>query len=146
MAGAYKELSGESCVTRELIHEESMSEPQMIKQTLLRCFFSACHLWAQLNRLKRLGKQSMKMSADFQALVEELFLQLSMKKVLKNREDYKDVLLKVKKGETIEDDYLFDLLITEGEILQELGPMKIELIRSVHPSVAYREGELLGGN
>lgn len=129
---------------RDLVHEEALSEPQMIKQTLLNCFFQACHVWAALNRLRRLGKYNLKLSADFQGLVEELFLQLSMKKLLKKDENFKDVLRKIKEGRKMEDGELFDLLIKEGEILQELGPMKIELLKSVPPSMAYMEGELLG--
>jgi hypothetical protein len=124
--------------------EKALSEPQMIKQTMLRCFFTASHVWAQLNYLKRLGKNSPKTSARFQALVEELFMQLSMKKTLIEAPYFNDVLDKIKSGQAIPDGDLFDLLISEGKMLQELGVLKIELLRSVPPEMAYMESELLG--
>lgn len=128
----------------KIVREESLSEPQLIKQTYLSCFFMACRQLAEMNRLARLNKRSHKIEANFLRLVQELFLGLSMKDMLREKEGYQAVLDKIHKGEDMDRAELCYWLTIIGDILQELGPLKIELLKSVAPNYAYLEDRLLG--
>jgi hypothetical protein len=129
---------------KPVIHEESLSEPQMIKQTWLDIFFEACRQLSEINSLKNRGHKKPKLEDDFKKNISSLFLMMVMKKPLKQQPDYKSFKKAILAGDKIPFEDLTKWLVNLGEALQELGPLKIEFLKSVDPEFAYMEDELIG--
>jgi hypothetical protein len=126
------------------IHEESLSEPQLIKQTWIDIYFEACKQLAEINSLKDRGVKKPKIEADFKKNISSLFLMMAMKKPLKEQKGYKDFREDILKGNAVKFEELTKWLMLLGDALQELGPLKIEFLKSVDPDFAYMEDELIG--
>ena len=126
------------------IIEESLPEPQMIKQTWLGIFFEASRQLAEIHSLKRNKTYKPKLENAFRQNVESLFTMMAMKDPLKKQDGYASFRHAIMFGDKVDFSELVLWLFRMGEALQELGPLKIEYLRSVAPEDAWREGEILG--
>lgn len=124
-----------------IVREESLPEPQMIKQTWLGIFFEASRQLAEIHSLRRNKTYKPKLENAFRQNVESLFTMMAMKDPLKNQKGYESFRAAIMFGNTTAFDELVVWLFRMGEALQELGPLKIEYLRSVDPKFAYKEDE-----
>lgn len=126
---------------RKVFDESALPEPQRIKQELIDQYFQGCDLIAKINyRRKVSGCMDTANGEKLSMCVQSLLLKLAMKDAVKESEVAQAAIKNIRTGQTVVFTDCFDLILLIGDILQEIGPLKIEIIKGVKPEFAAAEG------
>jgi hypothetical protein len=124
--------------------EQALSEPQMIKRTMLSVWFQAARFLADIRFYKRMGKDTSRLEARVEREVIDLFLMMSNKEQVKGMADFKEWKTAICGKADIAFQKVYDLFYFLGDAFEVIGITKIEFLRSAPPGEDFREDEFLG--
>ena len=127
---------------RKVFDETALPEPQRIKQELIDQYFQGCDLVAKINyRRATSGCQDTGNEQKLSMICQSLMLKLSMKDMVKESDLAQKTIKAIKAGQTLCFNDCFEAILLIGDILQEIGPLKIEINKGVKPEYAAIEGQ-----
>ena len=125
--------------------EEGYSEPQKVKGELLDDLFMAANLFGTLRYYKRFKHvNNRRIAAQFEAVVVSLFLKVKPKHGIKGEQWATEFNEKIFNGKAFTDEELNNAFSKLTDVLQDLGPLKFEINKSVNPKYSFMEERITG--